>query len=151
MERIRKNGVWVAHCPNSNMNLASGIAPIRRYLTRRIRVGLGSDVAGGQTESIFRAVTDAIQVSKLYWRYIDPKARPLAFCEAFYLATRGGGSFFGRVGSFTRGSAFDALVLDDSSDLHPQPMGVRERVERAFYLGLDTSGIIGKYVAGRKI
>ena len=151
VERIRKNGVWVAHCPNSNLNLASGIAPIRRYLTRRIRVGLGSDVAGGQTESIFRAVTDAIQVSKLYWRYIDPKARPLAFCEAFYLATRGGGSFFGRVGSFTRGSAFDALVLDDSSDLHPQPMGVRERVERAFYLGLDTSGIIGKYVAGRKI
>ena len=77
VERIRKNGVWVAHCPNSNMNLASGIAPIRRYLEAGIRVGLGSDVAGGQTESMFRAITDAIQVSKLLWRYLDPSARSL--------------------------------------------------------------------------
>ena len=59
-ERIRANGVWVAHCPNSNMNLASGIAPIRKYLDAGIRVGLGSDVAGGQSESIFRAITDAV-------------------------------------------------------------------------------------------
>lgn len=90
-ERIRANGVWVAHCPNSNMNLASGIAPIRKYLDAGIRVGLGSDVAGGQTESIFRAVTDAVQVSKLYWRCVDSSAKPLSFTESFYLATKGGG------------------------------------------------------------
>ena len=151
VERIRQNGVWVAHCPNSNMNLSSGIAPIRKYLNLHLRVGLGSDVAGGKTESIFRAVTDAIQVSKLYWRYLDSSARPLSFSEAFYLATMGGGSFFGKVGCFDRGYEFDAVILDDSSDIHPQEMGVEERVERAFYLGLDTRGIIGKYAAGRKI
>ena len=151
VERIRKNGVWIAHCPNSNMNLSSGIAPIRHYLNRRLRIGLGSDVAGGQTESIFRAVTDAIQVSKLYWRYLDKSARPLTFSEAFYLATKGGGSFFGRVGSFERGCEFDAIVLDDSSDRHPQAMGIEERVERAFYLGLDMNGIIAKYAAGKQI
>ena len=151
VERIRQNGVWVAHCPNSNMNLSSGIAPIRHYLNKRIRVGLGSDVAGGQTESIFRAVTDAIQVSKLYWRYLDDTARPLTFCEAFYLATMGGGAFFGKVGCFDRGYEFDAIVLDDSADRHPQPMGVEERVERAFYLRADMHGLIGKYAAGRQI
>lgn len=53
----------VAHCPSSNMNLSSGIAPIRKYLDLDLKIGLGSDVAGGQTESIFRAITDAIQLS----------------------------------------------------------------------------------------
>ena len=119
VERIRKNGVWVAHCPNSNLNICSGIAPVRRYLEAGIRVGLGSDVAGGQTESMFRAVTDAIQVSKVRWRYLDPEARPLSFPEGLYLATKGGGSFFGRVGSFEPGYEFDAVVLDDFILPHP--------------------------------
>lgn len=150
-ERIRKNGVWVAHCPNSNMNLASGIAPIRKYIDAGIRVGLGSDVAGGQTESFFRAITDAIQVSKLYWRYIDSSAKPLSFSESFYLATKGGGSFFGNVGSFEPGYEFDALVIDDSSLYHPQTLSLPERLERAVYLGLDKNGITAKYVRGKKI
>ena len=66
MELIKNNQVVVAHCPGSNMNLSSGIAPIRKYLDNNVKVALGSDVAGGHTESIFRAITDAIQVSKMY-------------------------------------------------------------------------------------
>ena len=150
VERIRKNGVWVAHCPNSNMNIASGIAPIRRYLERGIRVGLGSDVAGGQTESMFRAITDAIQVSKLRWRYLDSSASPLSFTESFYLATKGGGFFFGKVGSFERGYEFDAVVLDDTRIPHPRKLSLEERLERAVYLGLDQSGILAKYVRGKQ-
>ena len=151
IRRLLKNGVWVAHCPNSNMNLASGIAPVRRYLDLGMRVGLGSDVAGGQTESMFRAVTDAIQVSKLYWRHIDSGARPLTFPESFYMATRGGGSFFGKVGSFADGFAFDALVLDDAIMPTPREFTVEQRLERAFYLGLDQLGIRAKFADGRMI
>ena len=147
--RIRKNGVWIAHCPGSNMNVASGIAPIRKYLDLGLRMGLGSDVAGGQTESMFRAVTDAVQVSKLYWRCLDPGARPLSFSESLYLATKGGGSFFGKVGSFETGYEFDAIVLDDSSLPSPRPLSVRDRLERAVYLGLDRDGIVEKIIRGR--
>ncbi len=150
VERIRKNGVWVAHCPNSNMNLSSGIAPIRKYLDLGIRVGLGSDVAGGQTESMFRAISDAIQVSKLYWRYLDAAAAPLSFPESFWLATKGGGSFFGSVGSFEEGYEFDAVVLDDAAAPHPRPLTPAERLERAVYLGLDREGVRAKYVKGEK-
>ena len=148
VQRIRDNGVWVAHCPSSNMNIASGIAPVRRYLEAGIRVGLGTDVAGGTSESMFRAVTDAIQMSKMYWRYIDHDARPLTFPESFYLATKGGGSFFGKAGSFEEGYAFDALVLDDSTEPCARPLSVMERLERAFYLQLDRQGIIMKIVDG---
>ena len=146
-----RNGVFVAHCPASNMNLTSGIAPIRRYLSLGLNIGLGSDVAGGQSLSIFRAITDAIQVSKMYFRMVDEGARPLVFSEALYLATKGGGKFFGRVGSFEEGYEFDAVVMDDSLLPHPQSLSLSERLERAVYLGLDEKNITAKFVAGRKI
>jgi guanine deaminase len=146
-----QNGVFVAHCPASNMNLTSGIAPIRKYLDMGLRIGLGTDIAGGHSDSIFRAITDAIQVSKLYFRLIDSSSRPLVFSEAFYLATKGGGEFFGNVGSFEVGYEFDALVMDDSVLAHPGVLPLSNRMERAVYLGLDEKNISAKFVAGRKI
>ena len=151
VELMRKNGVFVAHCPASNMNLSSGIAPIRHYVDTGLRVGLGSDVAGGQSDSIFRAITDAIQVSKLYFSMVNNACKPLRFSEAFYLATKGGGAFFGQVGSLEAGYEFDAVVLDDSVLPHPQSLTLAERMERAVYLELDQKKITAKYVAGKKI
>jgi len=151
LDVMQKNGVFLCHCPASNMNVASGIAPVRKYIERGMKLGLGSDVAGGQTESMFRAVTDAIQSSKLYWRHVDAAYKPLGLEEAFWLATRAGGEFFGKVGAFEEGYEFDAVVLDDSSLPHPQPLTVRQRLERAFYLGVDRFGITDKYVRGCKI
>ena len=151
VELMRRNGVYVAHCPASNMNLTSGIAPIRKYLDLGLNIGLGSDVAGGHSDSIFRAITDAIQVSKMYFRMVSEDYKPLVFSEAFYLATKGGGSFFGKVGSFEDGYEFDAVVMDDSILSHPQNLNLAERMERAVYLGLDEKSITAKFVVGRKI
>ena len=151
VELMHKNGVFIAHCPASNMNLTSGIAPIRKYFDRGLNIGLGSDVAGGHSASIFRAMTDAIQVSKMYFRMVDESVKPLVFPEAFYLATKGGGAFFGKVGSFEAGYEFDAVVLDDRALPHPQELNLAERAERAVYLGLDEKNITAKFVAGRKI
>ena len=151
IELMKNNGVFVCHCPASNMNVASGIAPIRTYLDRGLKVGLGSDVAGGQTESLFRTITDTIQVSKLRWRLVDQALKPITFEEAFYMATKGGGEFFGKVGSFEEGYEFDAVVLDDSCAPHPQELNIIQRLERAAYLSVDLTGVVGKFVAGKKI
>jgi len=149
-ELIRSNGVYVAHCPQSNVNLASGIAPVRRFMEKGIRVGLGSDVAGGCNASIFRAMADAVQVSKLYWRLIDQEYAPLTVREAFYLGTAGGGAFFGKAGSFIEGYEFDAVVIDDSRITSSNPLTIEERLARIIYLS-DDSCITGKYVRGKKI
>ena len=151
VQRMLDNGVWIAHCPGSNMNIASGIAPVRHYLERGLRIGLGTDVAGGDSESMFRAVTDAIRASKMYWRYIDHNAKPLTFPEAFWLASKGGGSFFGKVGSFEEGYAFDAVVLDDSIEPSARELPLRDRLERAFYQRLDKRGIIMKFADAEQI
>lgn len=148
--RMKERGVWVAHCPQSNMNLSSGIAPARVFLNEGIRMGLGSDVAGGTGESIFRAMTDAIQVSKLYWRILDETCKPLKFEEVFYLATKGGGSFFGNVGSFEPGYEADILVLDDRELKTPRKLTLKQRLERISYLS-DERHISAKYVAGREV
>lgn len=150
-ELMKKNGVFVAHCPASNTNLSSGIAPIRRYLEMDLKVGLGTDVAGGHSESLFRTIADTVQMSKLYYRLIDNTAKPVTFNEAFFLASKGGGEFFGKVGSFEKDYEFDAVVIDDSILPHPQKLTVFERLQRAVYLNADFNGITAKFVKGEKI
>ena len=147
---MRRNGVFVAHCPQSNMNLSSGIAPVRDYLDNGINIGLGSDVAGGCHTSIFRAMSDAVQASKLYWRLVDQESKPLTVPEAFYLGTLGGGKFFGKVGSFEEGYELDAVVVDDSRIAGPSPIPLAGRLERIVYLS-DDRDIKAKYARGRAI
>jgi len=146
---MEQNNVYVAHCPQSNINLASGIAPVRRYLRSGVNVGLGSDVAGGSHLSIFRAMSDAVQSSKLYWCLIDNNDIPLTVNEAFYLGTAGGGSFFGKVGSFKEGYEFDAVVIDDGTIPTTNPLTIEERLARIVYYSND-SHIRAKYVRGKK-
>ena len=126
---MRKQNVFVAHCPESNANLSSGVAPVKKYLDKGMKVGLGSDIAAGSSLSIFKAMALAIQCSKLRWRLYDQSVVPLTFEEVFYLATKGGGEFFGKVGSFEAGYEFDAVVIDDSSLKHPQELTVKDRLE----------------------
>lgn len=144
---MKERGVYVAHCPQSNTNLASGIAPVRRYLDEGLNMGLGSDVAGGSTLSVFRAMADAIQVSKLRWRLQDQSLSPLTAPEAFWLGTAGGGAFFGKVGSFDSGYELDAVVLDDRRTAPVLPLTVEDRLERAIYLSEDRD-VVKKFVRG---
>lgn len=150
LELMNKNGVYIAHCPQSNMNLSSGVAPVRTYLDRGMNVGLGSDVAGGADLSIFKAMTDAIRSSKMRWALLDNSLAPLTVPEAFYMATKGGGSFWGKVGSFEPGYEFDAVVLDDSAIDGWEEFSALQRLERFIYLS-DDRDVRDKYVAGVKV
>ncbi|WP_312640426.1 amidohydrolase family protein [Hydrogenoanaerobacterium sp.] len=150
LELMDKNGVFIAHCPQSNMNICSGVAPVRTYLERNMRVGLGSDVAGGADLSIFKAMADAIRASKLRWALKDKTLAPLTVPEAFYLATKGGGAFWGKVGSFEEGYEFDAVVLDDSNLEGSEEFSVQQRLERIIYLS-DDRNVIHKFIKGKQI
>ena len=148
VELMKRNNVMVAHCPTSNFNVASGMAPIRRFLNEGLRVGLGSDISGGHDLSIFRMMVYAIQVSKMHYQQ-DHNLPFLTLSEAFWMATKSAGTFFGRVGSFESGYEFDALVIDDR-DLNHDNYTLLERIERYIYLG-DDRQIVHRFCRGKEV
>lgn len=149
LELMRKNQVFVVHCPTSNCNLGSGKSPVRNFLENNIPVALGSDVSGGHDLSIFKIMVYAIQVSKLWYARSDKQMPFLTLPEVFYMATKSGGSFFGKVGSFEPGYEFDALIIDDT-ELNHDNYSLLERLERFIYIG-DDRQIEHRYVRGKRI
>ncbi len=144
-----KNGVICAHCPTSNSSLASGIAPIRTYLNKGMRVGLGSDISGGHTMNMFEVMRHTIQMSKLRWQQ-DRNLDPITVPETLYLATAGSGSLFGKVGLFEPGYEFDCLVIDDSAfDVGPK-RSFDERLQRVIFDG-DENRIEKRIRAGLEL
>lgn len=148
LELMKRNGVMVAHCPTSNFNLSSGMAPIRTLLDEGVRIGLGSDISGGHDLNMFRMLVYAIQVSKMHYQLDHDKAF-LTLPETFWIATKSSGSFFGKVGSFEPGYEFDALVIDDAV-LHPSEYSLLHRLERFIYLG-DDRQIAHRFCRGKEI
>ncbi|WP_425448948.1 guanine deaminase [Dethiothermospora halolimnae] len=149
IDLMSDTGVYAAHCPNANYNLSSGIMPVRKFLNKGCKVGLGTDVGAGHKVSIANVMSIAIQASKIKWLESDKALDPITTEEAFYLGTKGGGSFFGKVGSFEEGYDFDALVIDDSY-LGDTDLSLRERLQRYIYIG-DDRNIVDRYVAGKKV
>jgi len=148
LELMKRNGVMVAHCPTSNFNIASGMAPIRTFLEEGLPIGLGSDISGGHDLNMFRMLVYAIQVSKMQYQQNHDKAF-LTLPEIFWIATKSAGSFFGKVGSFEPDYEFDALVIDDSV-LYPSEYSLLHRLERFIYLG-DDRQIAHRFCRGQEI
>ena len=148
-ELIKKNGVYIAHCPTSNSNISSGICPAGRYLREGCNIGIGSDISGGHTLDLFEVIRHAIQVSKMNLRYINPKEKPLTLSETFFMATNKGGSFFGKVGVFEKDYEFDAIVLDESLIKNVREYNEKERLERFIYN--KDAKIESKFIRGNKI
>ncbi|RDY27601.1 guanine deaminase [Romboutsia weinsteinii] len=146
---LKEKGVFVAHCPGSNTNLSSGIAPIKEMMDSGLNVGLGSDISGGHDLSMTKVMVLAVQLSKMKWLENNRKGSFLSTSNVFYLATKGGGSFFGDIGSFERNYDFDALIIDDSN-LTNLDLSLEERLQKFIYIG-DDRNIVNIYVKGSKI
>ncbi|MDP4109290.1 MAG: amidohydrolase family protein [Bacillota bacterium] len=152
----RRENLWVAHCADANLHSCGTSAPILKYIRAGVKVGLGSDSAGGSFINLFRVMWEAIIASKVHWAYTVRKNEPfvkkdfLSLANAFYLATKGGGSFFGNVGSFEAGYQCDAVVLDDSRLIDIIPRTTYERLERMISLS-DDREIAAKFINGKKV
>jgi cytosine/adenosine deaminase-related metal-dependent hydrolase len=115
--RMGSTRTGVAHCPSSNMRLASGIAPIRRYRRAGAPVGLGVDgSASNDSSHMLAEARQALLLSRL-----GGAARPeiegdpslLAARDALEMATRGGAAVLGRedIGSLEVGKCADFIAL----------------------------------------
>ncbi len=144
---LKEKQILVGHCPHSNLNLLSGVMKLAEYNDLGIRVGLGSDLAGGHTLNMFLNMVAAIQEGG--YHYINHTYhRPVTAPEAFYCATKAGGSFFGKTGSFEEGYTFDALIIDDSDAVKYNSFTLKQRAERMIYCS-DDRNIEHVYVDGQ--
>jgi guanine deaminase len=115
LARLVETGTRVAHCPASNLFLASGIMPLARYLESGLKVGLGSDVAGGPDPSVF-SVMQVGAYAQAALRTVAGESRPvLGPLDWLRLGTLDGARALGlegEIGSLEPGKEADVIAVD---------------------------------------
>jgi cytosine/adenosine deaminase-related metal-dependent hydrolase len=110
IELFGRTGTGVAHCPTSNMRLASGISPVKKLRANKVPVGLGVD--GSASNDGAHLLGEARQAMLLQRVTGDPSA--LSARGALELATLGGASVLRRddIGSLEPGKAADLIAIN---------------------------------------
>jgi guanine deaminase len=157
--RLVETEAVVAHCPASNLFLASGAMPLARYLSAGVRVGLGSDVAAGPDASMFGVMRAGAYTQNAMhgMGLIAEEALPPA--AWLRLGTLGGAEALGvgdRIGSVEEGMEADLIVVDPSVTLPlpgieaPADEGPDEILSRLIYRS-HPDMVRGAWVRGRRL
>ena len=151
LDLLSRRGARIAHCPNSNLFLGSGLFRLHHVIESGVVVGLGTDIGAGTTPSMFTAMADAYKVQQVQGISLSP-------FDLWYLATLGGAralSVDDETGSLESGKSADFIVLD----LQATPL-IAMRSERAANIEDLLAGLIfmgddrvvqSAYIAGREV
>lgn len=157
--RLAETGAAVAHCPSSNLFLASGAMNLARYLAAGVRVGLGSDVAAGPDLSLFGVMRAGAYTQNALRAAGLADAPPLTPAEWLRLASLGGAEALGlgdRIGSLEVGKEADFIVVDPDVTLPIAGLGARhetgsdEMLSRLIFRQ-HPSMVRGAWVRGRRL
>jgi len=140
LQIIAESQSKIVHCPTSNIFLQSGFMPLRRYQAHDISVGIGTDVAGGYSLSMFNSMRDAIETSKMVNLIYDNRPTPfLTAPEAFWIATYGNAKILqldGKIGSLEKNKEADIVVIATNSyfDFYNNHNSAENILENLIYL-----------------
>ena len=146
---MNEYGCFAVHCPEATNNVIAGIMGVHKLQEQGIHIALGSDIGAGVKNGLYRQCAAAIKLSKLKEFYEPEEAKTIDITNAFFLATKAGGSVFGKIGTFEPGYIFNALVIDGIEDEN-HPMSPEQRLERFCYAG-DDRNIVSRYLNGKPI
>ena len=150
VEILAENQVAVAHCPQSNMKLASGISPVERLLARGVTVGIGTDGAASNNNlDMVEEMRTAALLQKVYTG--DPTALPAY--TVLEMATRGGALALGLedVGCLAPGMKADIVLIDlHRPHLFPRHDIAAHLVYAAQASDVDTVIVDGKIIMEKR-
>jgi len=124
--RLAESGAVIAHCPSSNLFLASGAMPLSRYLAAGLRVGLGSDVAAGPDAPLFSVMRAGAYTQNALRAAGLSDAPALTPADWLRLGTLGGAEALGledRIGSVEVGKEADLIAIDPAVTLPLEGVG----------------------------
>jgi guanine deaminase len=116
--RLAETGTRIAHCPSSNLFLASGAMPLSRYLDAGLVVGLGSDVSAGPDVSIFGEMRAGAYTQSGRRTMLGDEQEPLKPLDWLRMGTLQGARALGadaRFGSLEPGKEADVILVDPSA------------------------------------
>jgi 5-methylthioadenosine/S-adenosylhomocysteine deaminase len=153
MKVLARRSVGVAHCPHSNMKLASGVAPVPRLLKAGVAVGLGTD--GAASNNVLNLWEEMDTAAKLH-KLMAKDASVLSAREALELATIGGARAIHRdkdIGSLEAGKLADLIVVRmDGAHQTPLYHVYSQLVYATKFSDVETVVVNGKRVMdGRKV
>jgi guanine deaminase len=165
MATIDRRRSGIAHCPLSNLYLSHAVFPARKALDKGLKLGLGTDIAGGASPSILRNCQVAVTASRALEDGVDPELPPaergsegarIDYREAFWMATMGGAEVLGiDAGRFAAGCAFDAIVVDatvaESNLITWEGMDTVDDILQKIVYNADRSNISKVWVQGRAV
>ena len=105
-------GVQIAHCPESNLKLASGFCPVAPLLKAGVNVALGTDGAASNNDL---DLLGEMRSAALLAKGVSGDARAVSAAQALHMATLGGARALGldsEIGSLTTGKAADFIAVD---------------------------------------
>lgn len=146
---LKKYNGYGVHCPDATNNVIAGIMPAGVLLDEGINVANGSDIGAGHGVSIYRQISRCVQLSKLKEFYEPENNRAVTFENAFFMATKLGGSAFGKVGSLEPGYECDLLVIQ-GIDNEGESLSPEKLLERFCYIG-DDRDILERYIYGKRV
>ncbi len=154
--RLVKTGSNVAHCPASNLFLASGAMPLSRYLEAGVSVGMGSDIAGGPDLSIFGAMRAGAYTQNGRRAMLGDRQPPLGPLDWLRMGTLDGARALGQeaeIGSLEPGKEADFILVDPDRTAPLPEAGVDEPDELMSRLIFRSHPdmVRGAWVRGRRL
>lgn len=160
-----ETGSAIAHCPISNAYFANSVIPIKRFMAMGVDIGLGSDISGGFSPSLYDNTRQAVISSRMLEDGVNPavsagkRGTPnsrITINEAFHLATAGGGESLSLpIGRIAVGFAWDIQLIDTRQQGARLPIYGRqtnelETFEKIIYLARPEN-IQEVWVQGEKV
>ncbi|BAP85272.1 chlorohydrolase [Paucilactobacillus hokkaidonensis JCM 18461] len=139
IDLFKQRGSAVAHCPISNAYFGNGVLPVNKLIVNHNKIGLGSDISGGYSPSLYENSRQAVQASRMLEDGTDTTLpaskrgasnRRISMKTSFYMATVGGADSLNiMAGKIEPGYVADLqIVQDKNADFAAEPADVLDRL-----------------------